>query len=422
MENKNRFWRGVMVGVLVTAFACLVTVGASAGIYMFGRSVIDNQAEMQVQDGYGPASEIRELDMEQVNDKLSQLQALVDQYYLFDEEIEIGREETGIYQGFLLGLNDPYAVYYTPEELASFMDETTGSYCGIGAMVSQNVVTGISTIIRVFEGSPAEEAGILPGDMIYKVDGTEVTGMDLTLIVNNYVKGEEGTDVVVTVFRESEDEYKDITITRRPIDVQTVSGKMLDDKIGYVSVLEFDQITGGQFTAEIEELEQQGMEKLIVDLRDNPGGELTTVVDMVDYIVKDGGRILTVADKYGKEEIYKAEDGHSLDLPMVVLVNENSASASEVFTGAVKDYGVATVVGTRTFGKGIVQTLFPLSDGSAVKLTTNHYYTPDGHDIHEKGIEPDVVEELNEEAATMAVVPEEKDNQLQKAIEILKDK
>lgn len=422
MENKNRFWRGVMVGVLVTAFACLVTVGASAGIYMFGRSVIDNQAEMQVQDGYGPASEIRELDMEQVNEKLSQLQALVDQYYLFDEEIEVGREETGIYQGFLLGLNDPYAVYYTPEELASFMDETTGSYCGIGAMVSQNVVTGISTIIRVFEGSPAEEAGILPGDMIYKVDGTEVTGMDLTLIVNNYVKGEEGTDVVVTVFRESEDEYKDLTVTRRPIDVQTVSGKMLDDKIGYVSVLEFDQITGGQFTAEIEELEQQGMEKLIVDLRDNPGGELTTVVDMVDYIVKDGGRILTVADKYGKEEIYKAEDGHSLDLPMVVLVNENSASASEVFTGAVKDYGVATVVGTRTFGKGIVQTLFPLSDGSAVKLTTNHYYTPDGHDIHEKGIEPDVVEELNEEAATMAVVPEEKDNQLQKAIEILKDK
>lgn len=422
MENKNRFWRGVMVGVLVTAFACLVTVGASAGIYMFGRSVIDNQAEMQVQDGYGPASEIRELDMEQVNEKLSQLQALVDQYYLFDDEIEVGREEAGIYQGFLLGLNDPYAVYYTPEELASFMDETTGSYCGIGAMVSQNVVTGISTIIRVFEGSPAEEAGILPGDMIYKVDGTEVTGMDLTLIVNNYVKGEEGTDVVVTVFRESEDEYKDLTVTRRPIDVQTVSGKMLDDKIGYVSVLEFDQITGGQFTAEIEELEQQGMEKLIVDLRDNPGGELTTVVDMVDYIVKDGGRILTVADKYGKEEIYKAEDGHSLDLPMVVLVNENSASASEVFTGAVKDYGVATVVGTRTFGKGIVQTLFPLSDGSAVKLTTNHYYTPDGHDIHEKGVEPDVVEELNEEAATMAVVPEEKDNQLQKAIEILKDK
>ena len=422
MENKNKFWRGVMVGVLVTAFACLVTVGASAGIYMFGRSVIDSQAELQSQQGTGPASELQELNLENVNDKLSQLQSMVDQYYLFEDEIEVGKEESGIYQGFLYGLNDPYAVYYTPEELASFMDETTGTYCGIGAMVSQNITTGVATIIRVFEGSPAEEAGILPGDMIFKVDGEEVTGMDLTLIVNNYVKGEEGTDVVITVFREDKDEYKDITVTRRPIDVQTVSGRMLEDGIGYVSVLEFDQITGSQFTEKIEELEHQGMEKLIVDLRDNPGGELTTVVDMVDYVVEDGGRILTVADKYGKEEIYKAEDGHSLDLPMVVLVNGNSASASEVFTGAMKDYGAATIVGTKTFGKGIVQTLFPLSDGSAVKLTTNHYYTPEGHDIHGKGIEPDVVEDLNEEAKAMAVIPEELDNQLQKAIEILNEK
>lgn len=422
MENKNKFWRGVMVGVLVTAFACLVTVGASAGIYMFGRSVIDSQAELQSQQGTGPASELQELNLENVNDKLSQLQSMVDQYYLFEDEIEVGKEESGIYQGFLYGLNDPYAVYYTPEELASFMDETTGTYCGIGAMVSQNITTGVATIIRVFEGSPAEEAGILPGDMIFKVDGEEVTGMDLTLIVNNYVKGEEGTDVVITVFREDKDEYKDITVTRRPIDVQTVSGRMLEDGIGYVSVLEFDQITGSQFTEKIEELERQGMEKLIVDLRDNPGGELTTVVDMVDYVVEDGGRILTVADKYGKEEIYKAEDGHSLDLPMVVLVNGNSASASEVFTGAMKDYGAATIVGTKTFGKGIVQTLFPLSDGSAVKLTTNHYYTPEGHDIHGKGIEPDVVEDLNEEAKAMPVIPEELDNQLQKAIEILNEK
>ena len=422
MENKNKFWRGVMVGVLVTAFACLVTVGASAGIYMFGRSVIDSQAELQSQQGTGPASELQELNLENVNDKLSQLQSMVDQYYLFEDEIEVGKEESGIYQGFLYGLNDPYAVYYTPEELASFMDETTGTYCGIGAMVSQNITTGVATIIRVFEGSPAEEAGILPGDMIFKVDGEEVTGMDLTLIVNNYVKGEEGTDVVITVFREDKDEYKDITVTRRPIDVQTVSGRMLEDGIGYVSVLEFDQITGSQFTEKIEELEHQGMEKLIVDLRDNPGGELTTVVDMVDYVVEDGGRILTVADKYGKEEIYKAEDGHSLDLPMVVLVNGNSASASEVFTVAMKDYGAATIVGTKTFGKGIVQTLFPLSDGSAVKLTTNHYYTPEGHDIHGKGIEPDVVEDLNEEAKAMPVIPEELDNQLQKAIEILNEK
>ena len=246
--------------------------------------------------------------------------------------------------------------------------------------------------------------------------------MDLTLLVNNYVKGEEGSDVVITVFREDKNEYKDLTVTRRNIDVRTVSGKMLENKIGYISVLEFDKVTISQFTEKIEELQKEGMEKLIVDLRDNPGGELTTVVDMVDYIVEDGGRILTVKDKQGREEIYDGKDGHSLDLPMVVLANENSASAAEVFTGAMKDYGVATIVGTKTFGKGIVQTLFPLSDGSAVKLTTHHYYTPGGHDIHEKGIEPDVEVELDEEAAKLPVIPEEQDNQLQKAIEILNQK
>ncbi|MBP3926298.1 MAG: S41 family peptidase [Clostridium sp.] len=420
MDNKNKFWRGVMVGVLVTAFACLVTVGASAGIYMFGRKVIDNQVQVQAQQEDGSAGEAESLDLDRISEKLTQLQDMVDQNYLFEEKAEVSKEEAGIYRGFLSGLNDRYAAYYTPEELASFLDETNGSYCGIGALVSQDVTTGICTIIRVFEDSPAEKAGIRPGDMIFKVDGTEVTGMDLTLIVNNYVKGEEGTEVEITVYRDEEDEYVDLTVTRSPIDVQTVSGKMLNDEIGYISVMEFDKVTGAQFTDKIEELQKQGMKKLIVDLRDNPGGELTTVVSMVDYIVKDGGRILTVKDKQEREEVYNAEDGHSLDLPMVVLVNGNSASAAEVFTGAMKDYGAATIVGTKTFGKGIVQTLFPLSDGSAVKLTTNHYYTPNGHDIHEKGIEPDIEVELDEEAARMTVIPEEKDNQLQKAIEVLK--
>ena len=389
MDNRSKFFRGVMVGVLVTAFACLVTVGTSAGIYMFGRRVIDNQVQVQAEQestgsGQG-AAEASGLDMEKVNDKLGQLQRLIDEEYLFEDKIETGKEESGIYQGFLYGLNDPYAVYYTPDELASFMDETAGSYCGIGAMVSQNVSTGISTIVRVFEGSPAEQVGILPGDVIYKVGGEEVTGIDLTLLVNNYVKGEEGTEVALTMYRESTEEYLDLTVTRKPIDVQTVSGKMLEDSIGYISVIEFDQVTADQFKSKLDELQSQGMKKLIIDLRNNPGGELHTVVSMVDYIIEDGGRILTVSDKNQSEEVYNAEDGHQVDLPMVVLVNGNSASASEVFTGALKDYGVATIVGTNTFGKGIVQTLFPLSDGSAVKLTTDHYYTPNGTDIHGNG-------------------------------------
>lgn len=420
MENKNKFWRGVMVGVLVTAFVCLVTVGASAGLYMFGRQVIGNQ--VQAQSSQGETGEETALNMEQVGEKLNQIQDIIQKEYLYEEKLDVGAEEAGIYMGFLSGLDDPYAAYYTPEELASFLDETNGSYCGIGAMVSQNIQTGISTIARVFEGSPAEEAGLRPGDVLYKVDGEEITGMDLSLVVNNYVKGEEGTTVTLTVYREEDNAYTDLVVTRRPIDVQTVSGKMLQDGIGYISVLEFDRVTDQQFKDKLEELLGQGMKKLIIDLRDNPGGEVTTVVSMADYILEDGGRILTVASREGTEEAYDAEDGHSLDIPMAILVNGNSASASEVFTGAMKDYGVATVVGTKTFGKGIVQTLIPLSDGSAIKLTTDHYYTPDGHDIHEKGIEPDVTVELSEEAAREVVIPVELDNQLQEAVKILREK
>lgn len=422
MDSKNKFWRGVMVGVLVTALVCLITVGASAGIYMFGRRVIDNQTQVQVQTEGTPSQAQEPVNFENVTKKLEQIQDIIDKKYLFEEKIDTSEEEAGIYQGFLSGLNDPYAVYYTPDELTSFLDETNGSYCGIGALVSQNVQTGVSTIVRVFEGSPAEEAGILPGDALYKVDGTEVIGMDLSLLVNNYVKGEEGSQLTITVYRENSDEYKDITLTRRPIDVQTVSGKMLDEEIGYISVAEFDRVTADQFKSKIEELQGEDMKRLIIDLRNNPGGEVTTVVSMADYILKDGGRILTVANKKGTEETYDAEDGHSLEIPMVVLVNGNSASASEVFTGAMKDYGVATIVGTKTFGKGIVQTLMPLSDGSAIKLTTDHYYTPNGNDIHGKGIEPDLEVELDEEAAQEVVIPEEKDNQLQKAVEVVKEK
>ena len=422
MDSKNKFWRGVMVGVLVTALVCLITVGASAGIYMFGRRVIDNQTQVQVQTEGTPSQAQEPVNFENVTKKLEQIQDIIDKKYLFEEKIDTSEEEAGIYQGFLSGLNDPYAVYYTPDELTSFLDETNGSYCGIGALVSQNVQTGVSTIVRVFEGSPAEEAGILPGDALYKVDGIEVIGMDLSLLVNNYVKGEEGSQLTITIYRENSGEYKDITLTRRPIDVQTVSGKMLDEEIGYISVAEFDRVTADQFKSKIEELQGEGMKRLIIDLRNNPGGEVTTVVSMADYILKDGGRILTVANKKGTEETYDAEEGHSLEIPMVVLVNGNSASASEVFTGAMKDYGVATIVGTKTFGKGIVQTLMPLSDGSAIKLTTDHYYTPNGNDIHGKGIEPDLEVELDEEAAQEVVIPEEKDNQLQKAVEVVKGK
>lgn len=427
MEEKNKFWKGVMTGVLITAFVCLVTVGTSLGIYMFGRQAIDSKSQIQAeQGGSAPASSAKSgedaLDMDKVTLKLQQLEQLVQQLYLFDDKTDAAQEEAGIYKGFLYGLNDPYAAYYTKEELQSFMDENTGSYSGIGASVSQNIATGVSTVVRVFKGTPAEAAGILPGDVFYKVNGEEVGGVELTLLVNNYIKGEEGTEVQITMYRPGTDEYKDFTVTRKKLDIPTVETELLENNIGYILVTEFDKITTSQFTEGIESMKQQGMKKLIVDLRNNPGGDLDVVSDMMDYILEDGKTMVTVSDKYGVQDVKTSEDGHSMDMPIVVLVNENSASASEVFTGALKDYDMATVVGTKTFGKGIVQSLIPLNDGSGIKLTTAHYYTPSGVDIHGVGIEPDVVVELNEEAATMVVIPKEKDNQLQEAVKILDSK
>ncbi len=422
MDEKNKFWHGVLAGVLATIMVFAVAIGAFVGVNILRYNVLNKQVRSQVKSE-ATASEAQEkLDFNKVAKKLKEIQNIIDNNYLFQEKIDTAEEENGIYQGFIKGLNDPYAAYYSADQVAGFFEDINGSYCGIGALVSQDPTTGVSSIVRVFEGSPAEEGGILPGDFIYMVDGTEVVGLDLDILVSEYVKGEEGTDVTITVYRESSDEYIDITMTRRTIDVQTVSGKMLDDEVGYISVIQFERVTADQFKSQIEELQSEGMKRLIIDLRNNPGGEINTVISMVDYIIKDGGRIVTVSDDRGNEDKYDAGDGHSLDIPMVVLVNGNSASGSELFSGAMQDYGAATIVGTTTFGKGIVQTFMSLSDGSGIKLTTQHYYTPNGNDIHEKGITPDVEVELDEAVAGQYNISEENDNQLQKALEVVKSK
>lgn len=271
-----------------------------------------------------------------------------------------------------------------------------------------------------------------PGDVIYKIGDTLVAAESLDVLVNNYIKGEEGTKVDITVYRSDKDEYVDLSVERRKIEVPTVEYSMLEDGIGRVAVSEFDEITVEQFQMAIDELQKDGMKGLIIDLRSNPGGVLDSAVAMADYILPDDldqyekgqGKTLIVytADKNQEGDVYAASDGHEVDIPIAILINEESASASEVFTGALKDYKMATVVGTTSYGKGIVQNLIPLGDGSAIKITTAHYYTPSGFDLHEKGIAPDVEEPLREDLKTQAVVKPEEDNQLQKAAGILKER
>ena len=354
------------------------------------------------------------LDYKKIEEKTSVLQNIIDRYFLFDEDMT--KLEDGIYAGMMNGLGDPYTVYYTKEEYKALNEDTEGKYSGIGAVVSQNPNTKIITIVKIFDNSPANDAGLQVGDIIYKIDGEEVAGTDMDILVKTKIRGEEGTSFKMTVLRGDERKEVELDLTRRSIEVETVAGKMLDNNIGYIAVSQFDAVTSEQFKSNIESLQSQGMTKLIVDLRGNPGGLLDQVVDMLDYILPDG-LVLYTEDKYGKREEYYSDGSHELKIPMVVLVNENSASASEVFTATFRDFEWGTVVGKTTFGKGIVQNVLPLGDGTAVKITTQHYYPPSGYDLHKVGIKPDLEVDLNEGAK----IGTDSDNQLSAAIDILKN-
>lgn len=405
MENKKQFIKGIAVGVVITA---LVAGGVSFG----------SRALTKVSDEKKAESGELNLTSTAVEDKITEIETLVQKYYL--NEIDTEQVENYLYKGMIAGLDDAYAAYYTKEEYQSMMDSTNGSYYGIGVEMSQNMTTGIITITRVFEGSPAEEAGLLPGDVIYKVQDTEVTGEDLTKVVS-MVKGAEGTTVPISVAREGESDYLTFDVERRTIEIATVEHRMLDGNIGYISIASFDDVTVNQFLTALEDLENQGETALIIDLRNNGGGLVFSAGSILDRLLPEG-LIVYTEDKYGNREELKSDAENYFDKPLAVLVNGNSASASEIFAGAIKDYGIGTLVGTQTFGKGIVQKVYPLSDGTAVKLTVSKYYTPKGNNIHGIGITPDVEVELDADVANAITIPEEKDNQLQKAVEILTEK
>lgn len=352
---------------------------------------------------------------DEVIEKIDTLMQVIDYYYLYDyDEDEM---IDAIYKAVMDSLGDPYSIYYTEEEYNSFLESSSGSYCGIGVVVQQNMQTGMVTAVRPYQNCPGYEAGIRPGDLILAVDGTDITGMDLNAAVA-LIRGEEGTSVTITLQRD--EEKFDVEVTRRQIDVETVTYRMLDDNIGYIQVDEFDEVTAKQFSEALDTLIDQGMEALVIDIRNNPGGLLNVVVDMLDEILPEGV-IVSVKDKNGKTEEYRSDAETKLDVPLAVLVNGNSASASEIFAGAVKDYGVGTIVGTTTFGKGIVQTIFSLNDGTGMKLTIEDYYTPSGNSIHKIGVSPDVEIDLPDELKVLVDIPEDEDTQLQKAIEILKE-
>ena len=321
--------------------------------------------------------------------------------------------EEGIYRGMLDSLGDPYSTYYSVEELEELQNDTEGIYYGIGAYISLDQETQGGCITKVMDESPAKEAGVMDGDIIVEVNGENVLGFSLEEIVKR-VKGPENTQVVLTIYRRGETDYIEKTVTRRKIESPTVVYEMMENQIAYIQITQFDSVTTGQFIAALNQAKEEKMKGLILDLRDNPGGNLTDVIAISKEILPEG-LIVYTEDKNGKRKEYACDGTKEIDVPMVVLVNGYSASASEILAGAIKDYKKGTILGTTTYGKGIVQKIFPVADGSALKLTISHYYTPNGKNIHGVGVEPDEVLEFDSET----YVKDGVDNQLERAKEIL---
>lgn len=388
MEHKKGFIKGALTGALLTL---LVVSLAVCGLQHINEGIISSDTET----------------------KLSYLKKLIDETYLHDVKEKDLNE--GIYKGYVEGLGDQYSAYYDKKETKELTESLDGSFSGIGAVMTQDASSGVITITRVYDDSPAKKAGIKTGDILYRVEEKTVTGKDLDKVVS-WIKGKKGTKVNLTLLRGTNSDKIKVTATRDVINVETVKYKVLENQIGYISISEFDSVTGAQFAKALKQLQKKNIEGLVVDLRNNPGGSLSTVCDILDSILPKG-LIVYTKDKNGKKEEYTSDEKHRLNLPMSVLVNGQSASASEIFAGAVQDYGKAEIIGTQTYGKGVVQNLFDLKDGTCVKLTTSEYFTPKGRSIDGKGITPDVKIEYKYNAKDPKA-----DNQLDKAVSVVKDK
>ncbi len=405
-ESKKSFsfsW-GICVGMLLATVVFLILYFALG----MNKKTIENRVVMQPE-------EIGRENRQFLN-KVQTLEKTIHEYfYLEDKSSEELKD--GMFEGMLQALDDPYSEYYSPKELLTLQEELSGVFFGIGAHVSIDTETKLPKIASVIDGSPAQGAGIRENDLVFEVDGVTTQGLTLTEAVS-LIRGAEGTDVVLTVVREGETNYLEFVINRQKVEESTVNYEMLENQIGYIQITEFNSVTVDQFADALAVIKGSGAEKLILDLRANPGGSLDAVVDMCKMILPKG-LIVYTEDKAGAKVEYACEGDRELELPLAVLIDMNSASAAEIMAGAIQDYGLGTLIGTTTYGKGIVQQIMPMTDGSAIKLTVSSYFTPSGRNIHGTGIEPDILCEFDGEAYYGS--EEHPDNQLEKAKEVLKN-
>ena len=378
-EEKESFYRGLTIGLITAALVAVLLTALNVRTILQAR---------RIQEAYsqGPAHTVTEADVDSREDKLRLLEEYVDTYYYKSEEVSEEDRSNGIYKGLLQSLGDPYSVYYSADAYKALNEQLAGSFSGIGAYIGLDPDSGAPMIMGVFDDCPAKKAGLDNGDCFYEVDGTNVTSMSTEEVVA-LVRGEAGTSVHLKMVRDGE--YLEVDVTRELLDVPTVAWLMLEDeKTGYIQITQFSNTTSRQFAKGLEELKSSGMERMILDLRDNPGGTVSSVLGVAEQILPKGLVFYMESKTDGRLE-YDCK-GAGFDCPLVVLVNSYTASASEILSGAVQDAGIGTVMGTRTFGKGVVQTVFDLPDASGLKLTVGKYFTRGGQDINEKGITPDI--------------------------------
>lgn len=394
MKKDNRFLKGALVGALV--MLCVIILGG--GLWKLAWSA-----------GLAPAFTQKA----KVERKLNLLDTIVDRYYLYEEDVEEEDLIEGLYAGYLAALEDPYTDYFTEEETKELFESVTGEFFGVGALLSRDMNTGAITITQVYEDSPAERAGLLAEDILLQVDGHVIADESLDEIVA-WIKGDQGTEVTLHVLR-GEEELA-LTAVRDVVQVVTVDYAMKDGQIGYIYIQQFDDVTEEQFRNALSVLEGQGMKGLVIDIRSNPGGNLDTVVAMLQMLLPKGD-ILSVRNRDGEQQKYTCDGTNAFDKPLAVLVNQYSASASEIFSGAIQDYGIGEIVGMTTYGKGVVQDVLDLGDGTSMKLTTAEYFLPSGRSIDQEGITPDVEVEIENHEENP-----EYDNQLERALEVVRER
>lgn len=350
-----------------------------------------------------------------ISNKLDKYREIIDKYYL--GEVDESKLEEGAIKGYIEGLDDPYTEYISKDDMDTYLDDTMGNFVGIGIYMIKNTKYDKIQVLSTIKGSPAENAGIQAGDLIVSVDGVEYKADDMTA-VSNKIKGEEGTKVTVELLRGSENvKYE---LTRSKVKVNQVEGKVISDDIGYIKFTSFDETTAEDFKKQYQELAKKNIKSLIIDLRNNGGGIVDQALEIADYIADKDSVLLYEVDKNNKETVRKAKTDPIINMPIVILTNENTASASEILAGALKDLGKAKTVGTTTYGKGVIQQILKLNDGSGLKITIEEYQTPNKNKINKVGIEPDEKVELPDSVESIFTIKESEDTQLQKAIDMLK--